>query len=234
MEDANEGLAQIVTSCPHCGQVSWVSVTETLAPQVCTNCQQVHVATLNLESAEESVSPPPAGSTAASEPAQVHLGQISRYQVTRILGSGTFGVVYQAWDPSLHRWVAIKVPRLVQRGKEFVEDFLKEARTAAQLRHPRIVSIFDAQSTNGQPYIIAEYVEGDTLAAQIFKGPLPPRRAAKIVYEIALALHYAHQQGVIHRDIKPGNVMIDSQGQSRLMDFGLAQYDTEILSQAEG
>ncbi len=233
---------QIVTSCPHCGEVSWVSPAETLSPQVCKNCQKIHVATLNLESASESSvyslesAPATVDDSALTEGRQPtpNLGAIARYQVTEVLGSGAFGVVYLGWDPSLHRKVAIKVPKISGQRKKVVDDFLLEARTAAQLRHPRIASVFDADTASGQPFIVTEFVEGDTLAALVQKGRLPPRRAAKIIYELALALSYAHQQGVVHRDVKPGNVMIDSNGQPRLMDFGLAQQSGEMPSPSEG
>lgn len=237
-----ENEEQIVTSCPHCGEVSWVHPAETLSPRVCKSCQKIHVATLNLESATESsvyaLEPSSAtidGSTAMEgQQPTPNLGAIARYQVTEVLGTGAFGVVYLGWDPSLHRKVAIKVPKISGRRKKVVDDFLMEARTAAQLRHPRIASVFDADTACGQPFIVTEFVEGDTLAALVQKGPLPPRRAAKIVYELALALSYAHQQGVIHRDVKPGNVMIDLNGQPRLMDFGLAQQSAELPSPSEG
>lgn len=218
-----DNVGEIVTSCPQCGCLSSVTRVETLAPQVCGQCSQLHVATMNGDYHSSSETIPHPDSEVPQDKAPNCSGQIARYQVTRILGSGAFGVVYLAWDPSLHRWVAIKVPKLLGPREQMVEEFLREARTIAQLRHSRIASVFDAATENGQPYIVTEYVEGDTLASHIHRANLSPRKAARVVYEIATALHYAHQQGIVHRDVKPGNIMIDKQGQPRLMDFGLAQ-----------
>lgn len=227
----------VETSCPHCGHSSTIQSTETLSPQICKHCQQLHVANLPADLAAETREPAsdatdqiPAAAPPAVDPGKpkAFLGKIARYQVARVLGSGAYGVVYQAWDPRLHRWVAIKVPKLAAQSKEAIDDFLREARTAARLRHPRIVSVYDAEMAGGRPYIVVEFVEGCTLAEQLEKGSIAPRRAARIIYELSLALHYAHQQGIIHRDIKPGNVMIDDHGLPRLMDFGLAQLITNL------
>lgn len=218
--------APVATSCPHCGHESSVQSTDSLSPQVCSKCQQIHVATLNVQDApdsdagNESVTIPKEFATTAQR--RAFLGKIGRYRVSKILGAGAFGVVYQAWDPRLHRWVAIKVPKLAQR-RQVVEDFLREARTAARLRHPRIVSVYDAETANGRPFIIVEFVEGETLAEQLRRGSIAPRRAARIVYELAQAVQHAHREGIVHRDIKPANIMIDDRGMPRLMDFGLAQ-----------
>lgn len=223
------------TSCPVCGHVSAISAAETLRPTICSNCQQLHVATLSVTSTNANVSDT-AISPALQLPKGVKkiLGEIARYLVIEVLGSGSFGVVYKAWDPSLRRWVAIKVPTIRQRKEASVEAFLREAQSAARMRHPRIVSIYDVDQLNGNPYIVSEYVEGVTLAKHLTAGAMPVRKALRFIGELAAALHYAHRQGVVHRDIKPSNIMMDSQGRPRLMDFGLAQQLSEASTVSEG
>jgi serine/threonine protein kinase len=223
------------TSCPVCGQHSSFHAAESLRPIVCDRCQQLHVATLSVATTNPNVA------DTAETPALVLpdgiksiLGEIGRYLVTSILGSGAFGVVYKAWDPDLHRWVAIKVPTIRQRKEASVKAFLKEARSAARMQHDRIVSIYDVNQLNGQPYIVSQYVEGVTLAKHLVSGAMPERKAIRFIRDLAAALHYAHYQGIVHRDIKPSNIMIDSKGLPKLMDFGLAQQVTEKPNVADG
>ncbi|HUQ70241.1 MAG TPA: serine/threonine-protein kinase [Planctomycetaceae bacterium] len=148
---------------------------------------------------------------------------IGRYEVRKIRGSGAHGVVYQAWDPELARWVAIKVPQFGTDDEQRTRRFLTEAQAAARLRHPRIVAVYDSGSCLGRPYLASEFVEGQTLAERIEQRRFSRRDAVRIAYELAEALYAAHQAGVVHRDVKPANVMLDRQGHARLMDFGLAK-----------
>jgi hypothetical protein len=144
--------------------------------------------------------------------------------VRAVLGQGAFGTVYRAYDPKLDREVALKVPRFPPNRPELVERFLREARAAARLRHPGIVAVFEAGTASGQQFIASELVTGSTLRERMDSGGLPAvRQAVAWVRDLALALEYAHGQGVIHRDIKPANIMIDSQNRAQLMDFGLAK-----------
>jgi WD40 repeat protein/serine/threonine protein kinase len=154
--------------------------------------------------------------------------RIGRFEVTACLGEGAFGRVYRAHDPQLDRTVALKVAKpstLITRAH--VERFLREAKAAAQLRHPHIVPVFDAGQDSGDYYIASAFIAGRTLASLVEEGPVEFRRAAQLVRQLAEALGYAHSQGIVHRDVKPANVMIDEQGEALLMDFGLAARQEE-------
>ncbi len=149
--------------------------------------------------------------------------QIGRYAVRKTLGKGAFGTVYLGYDDQLDRQVAIKVPhqRLCE-DSDFVEIFLKEARVMATLDHPNIVPVYDyGQSETGRPYLVSKLVTGTRLC-DVISGQPPADRTARIVAPIARALHHAHQNNLIHRDVKPSNIMIDNAGIPYLLDFGLA------------
>ena len=138
------------------------------------------------------------------------------------LGSGAFGTVYRASDPSLDREVALKVPQAgLLDSPRAVERFLREARAAARLRHPHIVPLYETGLDDGRHYIASAFIEGTTLADVIEPGGMTPARAARIVLQLAEALHYAHSEKIVHRDVKPSNVMLDPRGDVHLMDFGL-------------
>ena len=166
----------------------------------------------------------------ASAPAEPLPTFIGRYRVERILGRGGFGTVYLAYDGKLFRHVAIKVPhrKLVARPED-AEPYLTEARIVARLRHPHIVSVYDADSTDEFPcFIVFEYIEGSTLALQIKEERLGVRQSAELIATVADALHYAHLQGLVHRDIKPGNVLLDKNGKPCVADFGLALREQDV------
>ncbi|HEY0643934.1 MAG TPA: protein kinase, partial [Nocardioides sp.] len=148
-----------------------------------------------------------------------------RYELHHRLGRGGMAEVYLARDQLLDRPVAVKVlfPALATEAG-FVERFRREAQSAANLNHPNIVSVFDWGEANGTYFIVMEYVEGHTLADTIrAEGRLHPDRAAEIVSDIAAALGFAHRNGVVHRDVKPGNVLINNEGAVKVADFGIAR-----------
>ncbi len=148
-----------------------------------------------------------------------------RYELHRRLGRGGMAEVYLARDQLLDRPVAVKVlfPALATDAG-FVERFRREAQAAANLQHPNIVSVFDWGEANGTYFIVMEYVEGLTLAEQLRdEGRLHPDRAAEITADIAAALGFAHRNGVVHRDVKPGNVLITRDGGVKVADFGIAR-----------
>jgi serine/threonine protein kinase len=147
-----------------------------------------------------------------------------RYRIERLLGRGAMGTVYLAWDERLHRHVALKVPH-PDLGPELRERFEREARVAARIRHPNICPIHDvAALADGTPYLTMTYIEGQTLAAwSAAHGPLPGREAAVVVLQLARAMAEAHRHLVIHRDLKPTNVMVTPGGTLVIMDFGLAK-----------
>ena len=154
--------------------------------------------------------------------------KIGRYQVTRELGHGGMGVVYLAQDPFIDRLVAIKTtltspPKDPQGLEQFQQIFFNEAHAAGKLMHPHIVSVYDATVETDRCYLVMEYVDGTTLKEHCLeKNLLPLEKVVKIIFQCAKALDYAHQNGVIHRDIKPGNIMISTKGEAKISDFGIA------------
>ncbi len=148
-----------------------------------------------------------------------------RYEIVKHIARGGMAQVYLARDLLLDRPVALKVlfPEL-SVDQSFVERFRREAKAAANLTHPNIVSIYDWGQGAGTYFIVMEYVDGPTLSAMMRQsGPPTPEQAATIAASVAAALDFAHRRGVIHRDVKPGNVLIDSRGQVKVADFGIAR-----------
>lgn len=142
----------------------------------------------------------------------------------RVLGQGGFGIVYLAHDDQLQRLVAIKVPhaRLVCRPED-AEACLAETHTAAGLDHPNIVPVYDVGSTEQFPcYVFSKYIDGTDLATRLKRSRLLLNEAVELVATVAEALHHAHKQGLVHRDIKPGNILLDKSGKPYVADFGLA------------
>ena len=151
---------------------------------------------------------------------------LGRFKIKSVLGAGTFGTVYRAYDPQLDREVALKVPNVgVLRTEEEAERFLREARAAASLRHPNICPVYEANEQDGRYCIVMAFISGKTLTSLITPDkPLGERQAALLVHKLAQALDLAHQKGVIHRDLKPGNIMFDQEHREPvIMDFGLAR-----------
>ena len=148
-----------------------------------------------------------------------------RYQVEARIGSGGMAEVYRGFDPVLNRTVAIKVLHSqFARDTSFVQRFRREAQAAARLNQPNIVGVYDTGADDGTQYIVMEFIEGRTLAEFMQTGRRPtPVQAAEIAQKIAAAIAAAHAQGVIHRDIKPGNVMVTRDGTVKVMDFGIAR-----------
>ena len=147
-----------------------------------------------------------------------------RYELVRHIARGGMAQVYLAQDLLLVRPVAIKVlfPEL-SSDPAFVERFRREAQAAANLSHANIVSIYDWGQGEHTYFIVMEYIDGQTLSWRIRQGALAPTRAAAIGADVASALHFAHRRGVIHRDVKPGNVLIDHNGRVKVADFGIAR-----------
>jgi serine/threonine protein kinase len=147
-----------------------------------------------------------------------------RYELGDRLGTGGMGRVFRGSDRVLGRTVAVKIlaPHLAEDASA-VSRFQREARSAAGLNHPSIVSVYDSGSENGWHYLVMEHVDGRTLAQIVREeGPLLPHRAAEIAAELARALSEAHAAGIVHRDVKPGNVMVTPEGQAKVVDFGIA------------
>jgi serine/threonine protein kinase len=149
--------------------------------------------------------------------------QVGPYQVVEQVGRGGMATVFRAYQPALERMVAIKVlPDFLAEDPEFRERFRREAVAIAKLRHPGILAVFDHGEFEGQLYIVTEFVEGGTFADELGK-PLDPARAIQVLETIASALDYAHQRGILHRDVKPSNILVNREGAAVLGDFGLAR-----------
>src|SRR6201995_1013143 len=146
-----------------------------------------------------------------------------RYRLDAQIGSGGMSTVYRAFDANLERRVAIKLlHREIAADSDQLERFRREARAVAQLSHPHIVGVIDAGEDEGRPYIVFEYVEGETLKERIRRnGRLPITEAVAYAIEIARALGAAHARHIVHRDVKPQNVLIDQQGSAKVTDFGM-------------
>jgi WD40 repeat protein len=149
--------------------------------------------------------------------------RIGRFEVRSRLGSGGFGTVYRAYDPQMHREVALKVPMAgILSVPQKAERFLREARAAGSLHHPHIVPVYEAGGESPNYYLACAYVQGRTLEEVATQEPLSFERVAQVVHDLADALAYAHEQGIVHRDVKPSNVLVDGKGEVHLADFGLA------------
>ena len=155
------------------------------------------------------------------------LGDIlgGRYRLVELLGQGGMATIYRAQDVQLGREVAVKVLRPEYgRDPDFVARFRQEAQSAASLSHPGIVAVYDFGTDEGGPYLVMELVDGEDLATLLRRnGPLPPRQAARLVAEVARALDAAHARGIVHRDVKPGNIMVTREGRVKVADFGIAR-----------
>lgn len=163
--------------------------------------------------------------------------RIGKFEIIGTLGQGAFGIVLKARDTELDRIVAIKIPRAgnVGSGPQDLDRFLREARSVAQLRFPSIITIHEVGIDNGTPYLVCDFVAGVTLA-DLLTGRRPSfNESAKMIAEVADALQYAHSLGVVHRDVKPSNIMIRPDGSPCVMDFGLAKRDAgEITMTIDG
>src|SRR6266852_5224937 len=149
--------------------------------------------------------------------------KLGPYEIIAPIGVGGMGEGYRARDPALDRTVAIKIlPAHLSDNPESRQRFEREAKAISSLNHPHICTLHDVGSQDGTEYLVMEYLEGETLAARLEKGPLSLDLVLKYGVEISDALDKAHRQGIIHRDLKPGNIMLTKSG-AKLVDFGLAK-----------
>lgn len=236
-------------SCPHCDESHSLSALETTQVITCDSCggtkdggvDETDAATL-LPDMEQSLSavatilplndtkPVPkfrddsSLSSINSRPPE-YLGH---FQLVKKLGEGVCGTVYKAVDTKLDRTVAIKIPRGSLIDESETEQFVREARAAAQLRHPNIVSVHEVSRLDHQVYIVSDFIEGQPLDDRLEAGRFPQREGLELFVKIAEALDHAHQQGVVHRDLKPANILLDKKGQPYVADFGLAKRESEV------
>jgi serine/threonine-protein kinase len=149
---------------------------------------------------------------------------ISYYRVLEKLGEGGMGEVYRAHDTKLNRNVAFKIlPQVFAQDSQRMARFEREAQVLASLNHAKIAQIHGLEETDGTKALVLELVEGETLQEQIARGPIPVDKSLKISLQIPEGLEAAHEKGIIHRDLKPANIKITSEGQVKILDFGLAK-----------
>ena len=160
--------------------------------------------------------------------------RIGKYEITDLLGQGAMGVVYRALDPVLSRYVAIKVmSHGIAADQELRDRFMREARAAGSLQHPNIITIYDFGDEAGSLYIAMEYIEGSDLSEIMARrDPLPLGAKLDILIGALHALDYAHSRGVVHRDVKPANIRVSTDGRAKLMDFGIARLEKSDLTKS--
>jgi serine/threonine protein kinase len=158
--------------------------------------------------------------------------RLGPYEVIAPLGAGGMGEVYRARDTRLDRTVAVKIlPAHLSSDLTLRQRFEQEAKAISSLNHPHICALYDVGHQDGTDFLVMEYLEGETVAKLLEKGPLPLAQVLKYGIAIADALDKAHRQGIVHRDLKPGNIMITKSG-AKLLDFGLAKAAVPLVSPA--
>ncbi len=219
-------MPTVLVQCPHCSHSDTIddSLIGRRAP--CKHCgHSLEFAPSGEMAGTASGSDPELGPSASSSASSAPLPpKIGRFLIKERLGNGSCGCVYRAVDPTLERDVALKVPHSeYQRDEMAIERFMREAKAAARLQHPHIIPVYEAGTDGETFYIASAFIAGRSLADAIADGPFAPLRAARIVASLADALHKAHEQGIIHRDVKPANMLLDSDDRPHLTDFGLAR-----------
>ena len=161
---------------------------------------------------------------------------IGRYQIIRRLGRGGFGIVFLAKDADLDRLVAVKLPHLHRaQHQNYLQTFLREARTLARLDHSAVVPIYDCGLINdGRCFVVSKYIEGRDLSHVMMQGPLPTIEVARLLIDVAQALDHVHRARIVHRDIKPANILVGDNGRVYVADFGLAVRDEAVAGGQEG
>ncbi len=165
---------------------------------------------------------PSLSSPGVSTDAELPVERIGPYRLLEQVGRGGMGVVYRAYQENLERTVALKMLAPGRTALDYLQRFRQEVRAMAGLSHPHVVAVFDAGEVLGRPYLVMEFVEGQTLQEYLEQhGPLEPEQAARFVAQVAQAVEFLHQKGLLHRDLKPSNILLDPSGHVRVTDFGL-------------
>jgi len=234
--------------CPSCGQMLRVKEQQLARLIRCPKCQHVFepvevqtssqhsvefnpgavsvdtVANARLETQEDADKQSSVGRS------EQPLRKLGRFELKRVLGQGGFGRVYLAFDPQLEREVALKVLATAVNSQVRIQRFLTEAKAAARLKHPNIVPTFESGREDNRYYIASEFIEGKLLSDEGVRNSLDERTAVECIRKLATALAYAHENNVVHRDVKPQNIIVDTSGEPHLMDFGLARRTDEESS----
>lgn len=210
------------TTCPECGKPLTVRSTGGLCP-ACLLRQGIG-SRIDSQMATKTAD----SSAVGGRPESLSVAQVQacfpNLEIIELLGQGGMGVVYKARQPQLDRFVALKLlPDEAGRDPAFAERFSREAKALARLNHPNIVGVYDFGQAGGHYYLMMEFVDGMTLRQLEQTKTLSPEEALTIAPRICDALQYAHDEGVVHRDIKPGNILVDKKGRVKIADFGLAK-----------
>ncbi len=213
LQDALQRQSRLVQlTCSACGTRYTVEKREPGKVYLCEQCASPLSSSPRIPAAESSE--PEEVQRAAAHPENV----FGKYVLVSALGKGAMGAVYKAWDRGLRRWVAIKV-LLATNDPNLVLRFRREAETAAAIQHPNIVPIYDIGESGGRPFLVMKHVEGATLSGM----SLSLEQACSVMLQAAKGVAFAHERDVVHRDLKPGNVMVDGSGHVYVTDFGLAK-----------
>lgn len=224
--------------CPSCGAMILLSETRSEEGKLETLDFQNPAVETSMETSMESSVPESDSAHRVEDPSKTAITSseepfaqtIGRFRLVRKLGRGGFGEVWEALDSHLGRKVAIKLPIFPLSDQKRSRRFLTEAQAAARLAHPNIVAVYDAGVIESQHYLAIEYVNGKSLDALVSESPLSPSDSAQLVTRLAQALGYAHDHSIVHRDIKPQNIVLDQDGTPKIVDFGLAK----LLEQGTG
>ena len=188
---------------------------------------EIAMAVGSLSTTRDQIEPPMSTTEGASESAAPWVtdsqGTFREYRVIEKIGEGGFGVVVRAVHPVTHKQVAIKLLQLERPNEQALKRFLGEAHILGQLDHPGIVRVHDAGMHNGRAFIVMDFVPGETLSNVIYKKDRPLRQMIRTIQEVATALDHAHAHGIIHRDVKPANIIVQPDGHPRILDFGIAR-----------
>lgn len=221
----------MLVRCPHCRRDNDWAEGGSAAAITCASCGS----TFRLCANEATWDHESAPDTAQTQTHRTATKTIGHFQLVEQLGMGSFGAVWKAKDIELDRLVAVKIPRKDRLSEQETDSFLREARAAGQLRHPNIVPVHQVGCEEDVVYIVSDYIDGAPLSDWMTARRPSAREVAQLCITIARALQHAHDQGVIHRDLKPGNIMMDMAGEPHLMDFGLARREVgEVTMTIEG
>ena len=215
------------TRCPHCHHPIEIVEDDSLKQIECPSCGS----SFSLLSGDETV----LGTVAEAGEESLATARIGHFELYERLGVGHFGAVWRAHDTKLDRPVAVKIPRREQLDDADAEKFFREARAAAQLNHPHIVSMHEVGREGETIYLVSDLIDGTDLKTRLATMPFTFQESAELCVTIAEALEHAHQMGIVHRDLKPGNILLDRSGQPHITDFGLAKREAgEITMTVDG